>query len=152
MSPKAFVRSRPPAGTTQPVAFRMRIQMDRREVDKWVSRTPNQINDALWDAAPEIGEMYVKAIRPYPPPIPDSKYVRTGNLMRGWWYERRHTGKGEVTINVTNKMPYTKWVKDGRFQARIHVGRHTTVQQVNEQLGRRAQGVWQRHLRAKVKT
>jgi hypothetical protein len=134
------------------VAFRLQVVVDRREVDKWTTRTPQQINDALWEAAPEIGQLHVKTVKPYPPELPNQRYIRTWRMLHGWWWEREHTGKGEVVINVTNKMRYTKWVKDARYQANIHVGRHITVQQVSRQLERRSQGIWQRYLRNKVKT
>ena len=150
-APKTFATRRPAGGSTTPVAFRLRIQMDRTQVDKWVSRTPEQINQALWDATPEIGALYIEALRVYPPPRAGSKYIRTYRLRDGWWWERRHTGKGEVQINMTNKMPYTKWVQDSRYQAWMHVGRWTnTVQATNEKLLHKTQAVWQRHLRQRV--
>ena len=149
-APRSFSTRRPAGGSTTPVAFRLRIQMDRRQVDKWVSKTPEQINQALWDAAPEIGDLYVQSLRPYPPPRAGSKYIRTYQLRDGWWWERRHGAKGEVQINVTNKAPYTKWVKDSRYQAWMHVGRWKTIQATNDELLHKTQAVWQRHLRQKV--
>lgn len=149
-APKSFPTRRPAGGATVPVAFRLKIQMDRTQIDKWVSKTPDQINDALWEAVPEIGSVYIEQLRIYPSPRAGSKYIRTGNLRDGWWWERRHGAKGEVTINITNKMPYTKWVKDSKFQAWMHVGRWKTIQQTNDELLHRTQAIWQRHLRQKV--
>lgn len=146
-APKSFAVRRPAGGSTTPVAFRLQIKMDRTQVDKWVTKTPDQINQALWDAAPEIGAVYIERLRIYPPPRAGSKYVRTYNLRDGWWWERRHTAKGEVKIRVTNKMPYTKYVKNSKWQAWMHVGRWKTIQATNEELSRRTQAIWQRYLR-----
>ena len=131
-------------------AFSLRIAVDNREVRKWTTRTPQQINAALWDAAPEIGELCREQIKPYPPELPNQRYIRTWRMLHGWRWSRRHNRKEEVEIRVTNNMPYTKWVKDERYQAGIHQGRHVTVQAVQRQLARRTQGIWQRYLRAKV--
>lgn len=136
--------------TKTPVGFRCRIYVDDREVRKWVSRTPQQINEALWDAAPEIAAEHIELIRPYPPELPGQRYVRTWRMLHGWHWARRHV-KDQVVIHITNKMTYTRFVKDERWQARIHEGRHITIQAVNRQLAQRSQGIWQRHLRAKVK-
>lgn len=132
-------------------AVSFRVYVDDREIKKWVSRTQQQINDALWEAAPEIGDLHLKHIRPYPPELPNQRYIRTWRMLHGWRWNRRHNRKEEVEIRVTNNMPYTRFVKDERYQARIHEGRHVTVQAVQRQLARQTQGIWQRHLRAKVK-
>lgn len=132
-------------------AFSIKVQMDRTQIDKWTSRTPKQIDDALWDATPEIADVMIRHVRVYPPPIPTSKYQRTGDLGRGWWWGRFHK-PNEVQINITNKMPYTKWVQDRRTQAAVHVGRWRTIQETNEATSHKAQAIWQRHLRKTVKT
>lgn len=149
-APKSFAVRRPAGGSTTPVGFRLRIEMDRTQIDKWTSKTPEQINQALWDATPEIGSVYIEQLRIYPPPRAGSKYVRTYNLRDGWWWERRHDAKGEVRINITNKMTYTKWVKDSRYQAWMHVGRWKTIQMTNQELLHKTQAIWQRYLRQKV--
>lgn len=147
-APKSFATRRPAGGATSPVAFRLKIKMDRTQIDKWVSKTPEQIDQALWDAAPEIGHLYIEALRIYPPPRAGSKYIRTGNLRDGWWWKRNHVAKGGVEIRMTNKMPYTKYVQHSKHQAWMHVGRWTnTVQATNENLLHKTQAVWQRYLR-----
>lgn len=58
----------------------------------------------------------------YAPPLPNSTYVRTGNLGRNWGLRRG----GKLSVVFQNPTDYAGWVvgdNDGGRQAAIHAGR-----------------------------
>ena len=87
------------------------------------------------EAANQFGDRYRKAFRkhlknkPYPPELPNQRYVRTGLL--GSSYRTRKLS--ESSFRVWNSTPYAVWVIGKRIfeapsQAAIHRGRWFTIQ------------------------
>lgn len=56
--------------------------------------------------------------KPYPPPLPAQKYVRTGLLGRSFFSQKM----GRARYAVSNDAPGRQWAI-GRVQARIHKNR-----------------------------
>ena len=51
----------------------------------------------------------------YPPPIPDSTYIRTNKLFDAWDYYQMHP----LAVKIENVMPYAGYVQ-GREQTALH--------------------------------
>lgn len=83
------------------------------------------------------GAMQVLAgMKPYPPPPPESRYVRgapphSENLGKRWT-SRRIRGQEYVGREVGNNASYAPWVQSSELQARVHQGRWQTDQEVIE--------------------
>lgn len=90
----------------------------------------------LNSAAKEAGEYLKQSIPPYPPPPPGSKYVRTYGLQDSLFADVEPLFAGVVQATVGSDMPDSPWViskeRVGEVgpQARIHVGRWYTLQEV----------------------
>jgi len=88
------------------------------------------------DSATKRASFVAERAAQYPPPPPQSSYVRTGTLARGFSW-KVHTLGREVTGSVINPVSYAKWVRGTKTQAWMHVGRWKTMQQiVDESRGR----------------
>lgn len=94
-------------------------------VRAWIKRGVN-LDDAIgrglgeWAQDHLDGKLY--GMENYAPPPPNSKYVRTGTLGRGWGLMRR----GKTGVRFFNMTPYAGYVVgDGnaKRQAAIHAGR-----------------------------
>lgn len=59
----------------------------------------------------------------YPPPPPNSTYVRTGKLGQGWTRDAAKAKK--MRLEFSNKVPYARYVQGKHWQAKIHKGRWT---------------------------
>ncbi len=62
------------------------------------------------------------------------RYKRTGTLGRSW--HKEVTGRGADMVGRVysdgNKAPYNRYVQDREFQARVHQGRWSTIQEIAE--------------------
>lgn len=119
---------------TQTSSFQIKVTIDDRRARQVINGMPDRINLAMWAAKEEMGEALLEVVTPYPPEIEGQKYVRTGNLMRGWRVARRHRGRDRVELQLKNNMRYTRFVKDERAQQPVHIGRHLTVQDAMRQV------------------
>lgn len=67
---------------------------------------------------------------PYPPKLPNQRYVRTGKLANSYAVERQAVGR----YSVTNNRKGSVWVIRRGFQnRRYHLGRWYTIEDVIEQ-------------------
>lgn len=86
-------------------------------------------------------------VKPYPPMLPNQKYVRTGHLGDSWEWNINSPLEAEVG----NVAVYAGWVQ-GVEQAGIHEGRWTRLVDVAERaldefiqkLGRKVDKIWTR--------
>lgn len=62
----------------------------------------------------------------YPPPLPNQRYVRTGNLGRGRRQLMQRTANSITAIARSSGPAYNTWVLQGKTQAGIHRGRWAT--------------------------
>ena len=62
---------------------------------------------------------------PYPPELPNQRYIRTGAMQAGYDYER----SGDNLVLFVNDVPDRRYVIDEEWQAEIHQGRHKTMQE-----------------------
>lgn len=65
-------------------------------------------------------------LQQYPPEIPTSNYVRTGELGRNWRVQPPHLTADGLIGRVVNDTEYAHWVygdEGGEGQAQVHQGR-----------------------------
>lgn len=78
-----------------------------------VEQTTTQWRDAVIDAGNEefdtVQPLLLSDIRTYPPPRPNSKYVRTFRLQRGWNVQTEEYADA-LTAVTENQVPYTRYV------------------------------------------
>ena len=85
----------------------------------------------------ERGGLRVEAgMKPYPPPPPNSRYVRGApphsEKLGSRWTSRSISGAGFVGREVGNTASYAPFVQSAERQATIHRGRWQTDEQVIE--------------------
>ncbi len=74
----------------------------------------------------------------YPPPIPSSSYVRTGDLGRGWQITGPNMSPSGLVTRVNNSVEYVGWVygdEAGEGQAAVHEGRWPLIAEVVDREG-----------------
>lgn len=81
------------------------------------------------------GGLRVEAgMKPYPPPPPNSRYVRGApphsEKLGSRWTSRSISGPGFVGREVGNTASYGPWVQSRELQARVHQGRWQTDEDV----------------------
>lgn len=81
------------------------------------------------------GGLRVEAgMKPYPPPPPNSTYVRgappRSEKLGSRWTSRRIAGDGFVGREVGNNASYAPWVQSRELQARVHQDRWQTDEDV----------------------
>lgn len=100
-----------------------------------LSRIQNQIGPTLFKATDRAVKYVHSTVPPYPPPHPESGYVRTGTLGRKIHTEVRPIGKESIGLIGTDVI-YAPWVisdeavGDRGPQAWMHEGRWYTLQEV----------------------
>lgn len=85
-------------------------------------------------------------MKPYPPPLPQQKYVRTDKLSQNWTRKVDVSSDG-VVGRVGNNREYAPWVQSSRFQAAIHRGRWQTDRDVMDRNRDRIVGYFQAAIR-----
>lgn len=107
--------------------------------------------------ATERAVLYVHGrVPPYPPPPPDSRYVRTGTLGRSITTEVRDVGSATVGV-IGTAVVYAPWVISAKEvggrgpQAWMHRGRWWTLHEVVERARDGIVRIYQDALRAWLK-
>ena len=106
-------------------------------VDEVIARLQRYQADLLAIVRPplELGGLRVEAgLKPYPPPPPNSHYVRGApphsEKLGSRWTSRSISGSGFVGREVGNTASYAPLVQSAERQALIHRGRWQTDEQV----------------------
>lgn len=73
-------------------------------------------SDPIADGLKQGNELFLKELKEYPPPKPDSDYVRTGFLRDHW----RVKAVSNTEFRATNSAPYASFVQ-GRFRRNYHL-------------------------------
>lgn len=79
-----------------------------------------------------IGKVLYEVTRHYPPPPPNSTYIRTYRLFNSWQLGVSAVDSGQVIIIESNGVHYAPYVQARATQAGIHAGRWQTVEDVVE--------------------
>ena len=88
---------------------------------------PKYLERALKQGIEESAGVLLEDMKVYPPPPPNSTYVRTGKLGRGWGKKFEGNRRAEVrNVGVS----YAKYVQDYDMQAAIHRGRWQTTEMI----------------------
>lgn len=78
----------------------------------------------------------IEGMKPYPPPPPESRYVRGApphsEKLGSRWTSRRIRGEGYIGRAIGNNASYAPWVQSSELQARVHQGRWQTDQAIME--------------------
>jgi len=101
--------------------------------------------ELVGDELKPLGVNIVFDVQRYPPPIPDSTYVRTNKLFEGWHNKK----EGALKLRIWNPVDYGIYVQ-GREQAGIHQGRWKNLYEeapkhvaaLLERLWRKAEKIW----------
>lgn len=76
-------------------------------------------------------DILYEAIREYPPPPPNSTYIRTFNLQNSW--RKQNILREDILGRIFSDHPnYNKYVQSRPDQAQVHQGRWQTVEDVGE--------------------
>ena len=114
---------------------------------------PDRIDRAMRGAMTDSTVLLLREMKQYPAPPDGSTYTRTGNLGKNW--SKRIEGGGmEITGVVgvnTNAAPYARFVQDSEFQARVHQGRWTTIQEASERNADAIQGFFESRINAELR-
>lgn len=94
-----------------PISTRFYTDMS---VEEGLEHFADEITDMVYSLALDSAELVkpflLDELRFYPPVPPNSKYVRTFRLKRGWKVELERRGRDRVAFAVSNDTPYTQWV------------------------------------------
>lgn len=106
-------------------------------VDEVIAKLQRYRADLLAIVQPPLdrGGLRIEAgMKPYPPPPPDSRYVRGApphsEKLGSRWTTRRIAGQGYVGREVGNNASYGPWVQSRELQARVHQGRWQTDEEI----------------------
>lgn len=111
-----------------------------------LKRIRTSIEWGMGKAMRDSKEFMLKAVPPYPPPPPFSKYVRTFRLKNSINAEVQPMGS-TVVMFITADTEYAHWVVDKNKQAGIHRGRWWTLQGVLESTRDGVIKIWQNHVK-----
>lgn len=106
------------------------IQVDGlAQTDRVLERVQKVIREPK---LPEVQQATLRDLRVYPPPPPNSTYVRTGHLGRSWRLAYSH-GRQATLFSFVNPATYAVYVQGSPSeQAAIHRGRWTPAQEIIE--------------------
>ena len=90
-------------------------KLDPKDIERAITQSVDGVADVL------MGDMKI-----YPPPPPNSRYVRTGKLGRGW---QKHVGFPKSWVGNVG-VAYARYVQDYDWQAAIHRGRWQTTEMI----------------------
>lgn len=129
------------------------VEIDATAALEMLRTMPDRIDRAMRGAMTDSTILLMREMKAYPPPPPNSSYKRTGTLGRSW--SRRVEGRGmEVTGTVGsngNMAPYNRYVQDGEYQAQMHQGRWTTIQDAAERNQDAIQGFFESRIAAELR-
>lgn len=121
-------------------------------VRRLLDRAPAQIDRALRAGMTDATVLLVNQMRTYPPQRPGSSYRRT-NTLKGSWARRIDGSGADIVGHVEsngNVAPYNRLVQDRTRQARPHVGRWRTAQDVSERSTRQINDMFASRIRAAI--
>ena len=80
-----------------------------KQLQNTIGTIPRWLRYELDDMLDSFSEQLLADLRKYPPPPPQSKYVRTGRLRRGW---SSSIERSRVTVSAiaSNRVPYAPFV------------------------------------------
>ena len=117
-----------------------------------LDQTPARIDRALRAGMTDATVLLVNQMRTYPPRRPGSSYRRT-NTLKGSWARRIDGSGADIVGHVEsngNVAPYNRLVQDRTRQARPHVGRWRTAQDVSERSTRQINDMFASRIRAAI--
>lgn len=110
---------------------RVFFEVNSREVRELLEKIKD-IPGVLRPAVAKILARLKGRVQHYPPPPPNSTYVRTYKLQSSWHY--RTVVRSNILGRVYSEgVDYVKWVQDGLTQAWMHQGRWDTAQDIAKQ-------------------
>lgn len=121
--------------------IRGRIKSDVRVLtglSNYAGRFEQRVYEAGERSYNKLADVLLDDVRSYPPPPPNSQYVRTFALRNGWTLGILKVGGG-FAIELFNKVPYAKYVVGSlaqaleaasSFQAMVHQGRWRLVSEI----------------------
>lgn len=97
-----------------------------------LSQLPDLTQEVLKDASDASLYGMVTPLAAYPPPLTNQRYVRTGQLGRGWRGRPEFRQQRAFTFvgTLSNPTPYVAQVQDISSQEDIFKGRWQTIQEV----------------------
>jgi len=128
------------------------ITVEDRQVRALLDQTPARIDRALRAGMTDATVLLVNQMRTYPPQRPGSSYRRM-NTLKGSWARRIDGSGADIVGHVEsngNVAPYNRLVQDRTRQARPHVGRWRTAQDVSERSGRQINDMFASRIRAAI--
>lgn len=105
------------------------------EVIARYGRADEIVQHHLQEAAYRTFGLAVQALAKYPPKLPGQRYVRTGDLGRGWskTEPKFHIGRAGIDVDLRNPVSYLGAVQ-GERQARFHARRWLQVSAAQRQM------------------
>lgn len=91
------------------------------------------IGSALKPVWALIGKTLYEVTRKYPPPPPNSTYIRTYRLFNSWQLQVSAVDSGQVIVIESGGVDYAPYVQGRSTQAGIHRNRWQTIEDVAEQ-------------------
>ena len=91
---------------------------------------PKDMVQAITEAIDKSADLLREDMRVYPPPVPNSTYIRTGKLKAGWAKRMGATGGLPSAIIGNYGVTYAPYVQDYDRQAAIHRNRWQTTQMI----------------------
>lgn len=82
----------------------------------------------------QAAQASLPTLRIYPPELPGQRYVRTGNLGRGWQYGGAQHEPDGASLHIFNAVPYAPDVYGDTSQRAVFAGRWLTRSQLVAQI------------------
>ena len=128
------------------------VEIDAAAAIDMLRTMPDRIDRAMRGAMTDSTVLLLREMKQYPAPPDGSTYTRTGTLGKSW--SKRIEGRGmEITGIVGSNgsiAPYNRYVQDAEYQARIHQGRWTTIQEAAERNRDTIEGFFESRIRAEL--
>lgn len=114
---------------------------------------PKQYTQALKRAMSPATKIVLDRVQIYPPRIPGSRYIRTGNLRRSWVRKIKESGGNVVGVVRSNPSiaRYNVYVKHPTLQAGVHRGRWPTTEADAKAVGNEVRSQFERAINAVLK-
>lgn len=121
--------------------MQVEIVVNDAQVRALLARASGNIERALIAGVEDAQSFVWRQVTTYPPPPEGSKYRRTNTLRGSWTIEQPTSSGGTIQGRVVSSgdkmmtrsgLPYSQYVQDRQYQARVHQGRWATVQTIAE--------------------
>jgi hypothetical protein len=134
----------------------IQIVVDDVAVRNLLARTNDRIDAAIRLSMDDATKLLLREVKTYPATRPGQRYTRTRTLAKSWDKEITDSGLetiGRVYSNGANMvtrsgLPYSRYVQDRDYQAYMHVGRWSTVQDIAERNTEQIQAMFANRIRA----